>query len=390
MKILFVCGAPRVFGRETVTLSLMKGLRDRGHEITCVTSTWSSGAFERNVEGLSIPFVRLPLGFISKRVSVSSICMTLAQARKLPSLWFGYKRIMDSMKPDLVVHSAFHHVFLLAPLMGTSKDVYHIHTGFAPTSFYRTLFKVLSRRIDAFVGVSRFVATKITELGVPAAKVHFVLNGVETETDSIGSSNGQGAKQEAEQRTPSFPPLIGIVGQVEEWKGHEDLIEALRILDDRGQPFICRIYGDGSKEFAKRLRSRIANYGLTDKVKWMGFVEDQKMIYDDMDVCVVPTRGPEPFGMVAAEALMHGVPVVASRAGGLPEVILNDKCGCFVDVRSPEQIADRIRDLTRSGSKKSESGGIENSRVLDVLSAKRMVDEMETLFEKLRAGKPVC
>jgi glycosyltransferase involved in cell wall biosynthesis len=382
MKILFVCGAGRVFGREMVTLSLMKGLRERGHEVSCVTSRWSNGEFERRIAALSIPFVALPLGFISKTLSLSALGMTFEQVRKLPSLWVGYKRIKESLKPDVVVHSAFHHTLLLMPLLRNSIDVFHVHDAFAPTRFYRAIFKAFNKRIDAFVGVSRFVANTLRSLELPPAKVHFVLNGITRAQSEDCSKNGNNGISEETSAVSNLPLRIGIVGQVAEWKGHEDLVDALHILDKRGEKFVCKIYGDGNEEFTSRLKCQIVNYGLADKVKWMGFVDDRAKIYCNIDVCVTPSRFQEPFGMVAAEAAIFGLPVIATRLGGLPEIVLDQRTGYLIDVNSPEQIAEKFSVLAGSRKTLVEMGRTAVHHTEGTLSEEKMVEGMESLFQE--------
>ena len=384
MKILVVCGAGRVFGKEMVTLSLMEGLRNRGHEVTCLTSTWNDGAFEKRLEKLSIPYSFLPLGFISKAFSLPALRMTLAQGLRLGELWWGYRKVIRSFRPDIVLHSGLHHLALLWPLLGDGVSVFHVHETFAPTPFYRRLFRILNLRVSAFVGVSKFVAKSLVNLGLPGSKVAYVLNGIVVEDSICLAGNGS---NHTKPSGGSEPIRIGIVGQVDDWKGHEDLIDALHILEEKRQPFICRIFGAGSPEFATKLKSRIDEYELTKKVEWMGFVEDRKLIYGGMDVCVVPSRNSEPFGMVAAEASMYGLPVVASRTGGLIEVVLDDQTGYLVDAKSPEQIAEKLYALSTSPSTRVEMGRSGAAHVLSALSAKQMLDKMEVLFESLLSAK---
>ena len=380
MRLLVVCGAGVVYGREQVTISLIEGLRDRGHEIHCLTSTWGDGEFAKLLEKSSVPYTPLPLGFISKTVSWPAIWMTLDQMHKLPALWRGFQKLIKTFRPDIIVHSNFHHIFVLWPLLRSRVNVFHVHDNFPATPFYRRLFKILSRRITAFVGVSKFVANTLINLGLPQSKVFHVLNGVafddsECRTDSNGNEKQNGAIR------------IGIVGQVDEWKGHEDLIDALHILDEKQEPFVCRIFGAGSEEFAVKLKNKIGQYGLTNKIEWMGFIANRKSIYDNLDVCVVPSRMSEAFGMVAAEALMYGVPVVASRRGALPEVVLHGEDTYLVEPRSPEQIADQLVVLSGSSTIRSaKTSRAANAQTLMALSAKRMVDEMEELLDGLLVG----
>jgi len=375
-----VCGAGAVYGRELVTISLIEGLRDRGHEVHCLTTTWEDGEFTKLLEQSSVPYTCLPLGFISKTVSGPAIRMTLDQIHKLPALWRGFRKVIKAFRPDIIVHSNFHHIFVLWPLLGSQLNVFHVHDNFPATPFYRRLFRILSRRITVFVGVSKFVADTLINLGVPESKVVHVLNGVAfDDSEYRAGSNGD---ENLSKHNGAI--RIGIVGQVDEWKGHEDLVDALYILEEKQKPFVCRIFGAGSDEFAAKLKNKIAEYGLTNKIEWMGFNPNRKSIYDSLDVCVVPSRMSEAFGMVAAEALMYGVPVVASRAGALPEVVLHGNSTYLVDPRSPEQIAHQLVVLSDFSATRSErSRRIANAQTLAALSAKRMVDEMEGFLNRL-------
>lgn len=378
-----VSGAGVVYGRELVTISLIEGLRDRGHEVQCLTTTWGNGEFAKLLEKSSVPYACLPLGFISKTVSWPAIWMTLDQTRKLPALWRGFRKLIKAFRPDIIVHSNFHHIFVLWPLLKAQVNVFHVHDNFPATPFYRRLFKILSRRITVFVGVSKFVANTLMNLGVSENKVFHVLNGVafdDSEYRTASNGNENLSKHNGAIR-------IGIVGQVDEWKGHEDLVDALHILDEKQKPFVCRIFGAGSDQFAAKLKNKIAGYGLTNKIEWMGFIANRKSIYDSLDVCVVPSRMSEAFGMVAAEALMRGVPVVASRGGALPEVVLHGDSTYLVDPRSPEQIADRLVVLSGFSTPRSmKPRRAANAKTLAALSAERMVDEMEELLGQLVVG----
>lgn len=382
MRILVVCGAGTLFGKEMVTLSLLRGLRDRGHQVTCITSTWKDGKFEKRLQELSIPSISLPLGFISKTLSWSAAAMTLAQMWKLPSLWFGYRKAIRSYRPDVVLHSSFHHVVLLWPFLGRGIDVFHVHDAFAPTYFYRQLFKMLSRRIRVFVGVSKYVADSLRGLGVAESKITYVLNGVET--------NGIALRQAGKKVTDAARLFrIGIVGQIAEGKGHEDLVDALRVLQNERYPFVCRIFGVGSPEFASRLASRIKAHKLADKVEWMGYVHDGDSIYGSLDICVVPSRFPEAFGMVAAEAGLHGLPVVATRAGGLQEIVVNEQTGYLVESESPEELAEKIGLLLSSPERQIGMGRNAAAHVLSKLSVASMTEKMEAICASILAEQRI-
>jgi len=140
MKVLVVCGAGYVSGLEVVTLSLIEGLRKRGHEVRCIATTWGDGDFAARLTAKHITYIRLPLGFISKTLTWPAVRMTLDQLRKLPQLWLGYYRYTREFEPDIILHSNFQHIFLLWLFLNRGRNFYHVHNAFSRTKFYQALF----------------------------------------------------------------------------------------------------------------------------------------------------------------------------------------------------------------------------------------------------------
>lgn len=383
MRIQFVCGAGTIFGKEIITLSLMEGLAARGHEVACLTSTWGDRSFTRRLEASGIAYARLPVGFISKSLSWSAVRMTLHQLAKLPGLWRGYRRQLREFKPDVVVHTNFHHVFLLYPLLDARRDFFHVHDPFQPTSFYRRLFRRLNRRLAAFIGVSEFIRSLIIGLGVPRENVFAVLNGIEVR---------KGVEAEAPAPESEFPRTnggstsngvirIGIVGQVGEWKGHDDFVEAARSLKACNLPFACSIFGRGEEDYVESLKAKISRYDLQQQITWAGFVHDPGEIFRRTDICVVPSRSNDPCPTVAIEAAHFGVPVVASRRGGLPELVRDGKTGYLVDAERPEQLTEKLKLLIEDEKLRRRMATAARLHGLQHLTRERMVREMEAILD---------
>lgn len=389
MKILFVCGAGYVYGKEIITLSLIEGLRERGHDVRCAISSWSDGEFAKRLEARSIPFVRLPLGFISKRMTRSALRMTIDTLDKTPGLWLGYRRFLKEFQPDVVVHSTLHHIFHVWPLLNPRNTFFHVHDPFAPTNFYRRLFRFLSLRLRAFIGVSRYIEQSIVDLGIPPEKVFSVLNGVTPEA-SIGvggdlsdndlSSNASGYVNSSNGKAAAVK--IGIVGQVGEWKGHDDFVESLKGLKTARLPFSAVIYGEGAGEYVAALKRKIEDYQLTEQVRWAGFVKSPKEIFSNMDICVVPSRSQDPCPTVAIETAHFGVPVIATRRGGLPEIVQDGKTGYLVDAESPEQLADKLKLLIQDKDLRERMAREAKSYGSEYLTRERMAEQMEAAFIK--------
>ncbi|HEY0386660.1 MAG TPA: glycosyltransferase family 4 protein [Pyrinomonadaceae bacterium] len=384
MKILFVCGAGYVYGKEIITLSLMRALRERGHDVRCIISSWAHDDYDRRLEAEAIPFISLPLGFISKTLTLSAQRMTIDTLSKSPRLWLGYRRYLKEFEPDVVVHSTLHHIFHLWPVLDGRNTFFHVHDPFTPTRFYRRIFQMLSRRVRAYIGVSHFIERSIVALGVAPEKVFSVLNGVrppenidqtpETSPDAaeiVAPANGHAA---------TTPVRVGIVGQVGEWKGHDDFVESLKGLKQSNLPFNAVIFGEGPHEYVAALKKRIADYQLTGQVEWAGFVKNQREIFSRIDICVVPSRSQDPCPTVAIETAHFGVPVIATRRGGLPEIVQDGKTGYLVDAASPVQLSEKLSLLIRDSELRQRMSRDARAYGSTHLTGTRMAEQMEAIF----------
>lgn len=385
MKILFVCGAGIISGREIATLNLMRGLSLRGHDVRCVASTWGDGKLAERLKAQGVPSVSLPLGFISKTLSWSATLMTLDQLRRVPRLWLGFRRYLREFQPDIIVQTNFHHIFLLWPLLDARKTFFHVHDSFPPGNFYRRLYRFLNRRLRAFIGVSSYIARNLVELGIPPEKVHAVHNGVMLEESMNGrkeTSNSGAAATAAERDDSAGAVALGIIGQIGEWKGHDDLIEALRELRAAGLSFSCTIYGSGRTEYVNALNERIERYELAASVHHAGFVDNPRDIYEAIDICVVPSRFQEPFGLVAAEAACFGVPVVATRRGGLPEIVQDGSTGYLVEAEAPRQLAEKLRLLIEDAALRRKMGTAARQYAAGQFTLDRMAQQVEAVVAR--------
>jgi glycosyltransferase involved in cell wall biosynthesis len=131
-------------------------------------------------------------------------------------------------------------------------------------------------------------------------------------------------------------PLIGLVGHLTPWKGHEVFLEIARAVADRipRSRFVVAggsIYEThGHAGYPEILRQRAAALGLSDRVTFLGARDDIPELLAGLDVLVHTPTAPEPFGRVLAEAMAVECPVVAARCGGIPEVVEDGVTGFLV------------------------------------------------------------
>lgn len=146
---------------------------------------------------------------------------------------------------------------------------------------------------------------------------------------------------------PALVPHLLSVGRLREKKGLDDLIEACRLLRDRGQPFHCEIVGYGEQESA--LRALIDHHGLADQVELAGKLPRERVIerYARCAVYVQPSRvaadgDRDGIPNVLLEAMAMGVPVVACAVSGIPELVRHGRTGLLVAADPPAAVPEAL------------------------------------------------
>ena len=142
---------------------------------------------------------------------------------------------------------------------------------------------------------------------------------------------------------------MAITGQVAEVKGIWDFVAAARLLANDGAEPLFVVLGDDLQNGGKTRRAmeeRVQALGLSDRFKFLGFRRDAPRMVQAFDVIAVPSHV-EPLGNATLEAMAAGRPVVGSRVGGIPEMVVDGATGYLVPPADPVALADEIGRLVR-------------------------------------------
>lgn len=378
MNIVFVCGAGYISGKEIATLKFVERLEGMGHAITWITSAWNDGDMQSRLEQMGTAHEQLRIGFISRTMTFHAIGMTLEQIAYLPPLWWRYAQVLRRVQPTRVVHSTLHHVVLLTPFLSADRDVFHVHDCFEPTRWYRRLFSMIAPRLRCFVAASWAAHEALVALGVPTAKIRVVHNGIEVGPERHSGSGDRKAV------------VLGIAGQIAAAKGHGDLVAAIALVRQQTRtPFLCRIYGRGTSSYVEELRRTISAAGVDDVVEWMGFERDVSKIYRDLDIVVVPSRLNEAFGLTALEPAAVGIPVIATRGGGLREIVEDGQTGFLVEPSAPAELASRLKALIDSEELRKRMGTAARKRAAEHFDIVRQSRRFEAVLHDPMIHQPV-
>jgi glycosyltransferase involved in cell wall biosynthesis len=322
MRILVICAAGIVSGKEIMTLHLLRELKNRGHNCFCILSTWGSDDFRTRLRALGVSFYNLRIGFISKTFNWSAMRMTMVQGWHMPLLLIKYFYLKRKLRPDVIIHTNFHHAFLLYPLLQSEYAIYWSHEIIANGRFYRWLFNLFNKKINIFVGVSNAVASSLSNL-IDHAKVTTIRNGITLPEKIRGTTHKR-----------RF--TLAIVGQISRNKGHEVLLHALAGL--REQKILLKIFGSGDKAYVVKIAQLIRELELENVCELCGFVANTDKIYDAVDLVLVPSIFPDPYPTIVMEAGVRGIPVVGSKIGGIPEMIDSGVNGYLVKAGDSEEL----------------------------------------------------
>jgi glycosyltransferase involved in cell wall biosynthesis len=130
-------------------------------------------------------------------------------------------------------------------------------------------------------------------------------------------------------------------------KGHRCLVEATRLLARRGIHFELTFAGDLNSDTGELIKHEVIRRGLADFVHFPGQVTDMASLLREHDVFVLPSES-EGLPLSLLEAMACGLAVVATRVGGIPEIVLDGKTGLLVEPAKPSELAHRLQALIAS------------------------------------------
>lgn len=345
-------------------LSLCKELKSRGHKVTIVS--WGTSSLQST--DLEI------FNFPSRRPT------------KLKDFIFLLK-LFSKKKPDLIVANfgSVNLMMLTGFLHGAPVRIAWYHTLSSQLELdwkkSRILFHLLRFRkklfysfTTVFIANSKAAALDLSsQYSINTDKIKIFPNAVSSKIKQVN------AKQLGETKHLIF------IGRIDHSKGVDILIEAFRMVHQRHSKFKLTIVGSGS--FKSELENLVDEYGLNGHCEFLGSVPNNEVpkYFESAHLALVPSRY-EAFGIVAIEALMTGTPVVASRTGGLAEIIRDGIDGFLVEPENPVALAEAILKVFEDESKyfqmckNARQRFDENFEVSKVV--KNQADWLESLFSK--------
>jgi glycosyltransferase involved in cell wall biosynthesis len=281
------------------------------------------------------------------------------------------------------------HVALAARLHGgrhvTTRHVAYREREVAP--WRRGAYEVIDRACvplgTRFVAISEHGRRVLVEgQGVPPERVSVIYNGCRVPPAAALLDRGTARERLGLRGTG---PTLGMVARLEPHKGGATLLRAAAPLLAEHPDLTIVFAGTGPE--APVLEALAGRLGLGAAVRFLGFVRDVGTLYDALDYLVVPSHGAEGVPNVLAEALAHGCPCIATRVGGVADVVVDGECGWLVDPEDEAGLRAALRAALAHPERRAPLGAAGRSRVERLFSLEAMVQAYGDLYASLARGR---
>ncbi len=383
VKVLRVIARLNMGGPALHVAYLTQGLAGRGYDTTLVAGTLARGedsmafvAEARGVEVVKIDELHREISPLRDLVAVFHLARLIRAERpqilhthtaKAGAIGRLAALVAGRDGPPIVVHTFHGHV---------------LHGYFDPfrTQVFRLLERFLARSSTALIAVSPQVRDDLVSLHVaPAEKFTVVRLGIELD-ERVAIDEAMRAEARHVMGIPPGRFAVGWVGRMTGVKRTDDVVRAFAALRARGVDACLVVVGDGPDR--EQVERRAHELGVIRDCLFLGYQEDVARFFAVFDAFVLSSVN-EGTPVVAIEALAAARPVVATRVGGVPDVVTDGVDGFLVEPGDVEALAERLERLARDPELRRAMGEAGRTRVLPRYAVARLIDDIDRLYRSL-------
>lgn len=376
MKVLLVNNSSDIYGASRSLLRLADKLRKSGHEPVVLLPTEGPLKNRLNDAGIRTEV------FTSMRVITRPVLSSWRVVPWLIGLLPSALRLATFLKKGHfdVVHTNTGVVVTsgLAARIARCPHVWHIRDWFQE---FGPLWKPYSKYVlwsaDRVVCVSRAIAAQFPD----SDKIEVLNNGFDlAEFPALTDEERSAARRKWNIAPDDL--VVGAVGRIKfKRKGQEFLLRAIQLLHERGIEAVCVLAGGaapGSEDQVSQMKALADRLGI--RCVFTGEVADARAAYAAMDILVLPSAQPEPFGGVVMEAMALGLPVIGTAIGGTTEQIADQETGLLVPPSNPDAIAGAVEKLAKKETR-TRLGNAARDRVTRIFNLDAMASRIIGIYE---------
>jgi glycosyltransferase involved in cell wall biosynthesis len=369
---------------------LTEGLETRGYRTTLAAGSLSYGessmafvARERGVEVVSIPQLHREVSPLYDPLSTFRLVRLMRRLRphilhthtaKAGAVGRVAALLAGDARPPIIVHTFHGHV-----LRGYFDPV--------RTALFRNVERLMAIPTTRLVAVSPEVRDDLVALGVaPREKFSVIRLGIDLDERVLSGEASHDLRRLFGVSPETF--VVGWIGRMTAIKRLDDVLLAFHRLRARGVDATLCLVGDGPQK--ADVERRAHELGIARNVLFVGYQREVAEYYRFFDALLLPSAN-EGTPVVAIESLVAGRPVVATRVGGVPDVVEDGTSGFLVPVGGVEGMAEALERLARDPELRRRMGEAGRARVVSRYRVDRLVDDVDALYRELlaEAGLPV-
>lgn len=360
LKVLHIVNGEHYAGAERVQDLLALSLPEFGYEVGFVAL--KEGQFARERLSKSAPLFMIPMRGRSFAATASAVADIIAG---------GYHLVHTHTTRTALVGRA-------ASFFAGTPMIHHVHgpTHADTERRWRNYRNVLSERLSLInvshcIPVSRHARRYARAIGIPRRRIRLVWNGVPT-------------PQQPRIIDTSGPFIMGTAALFRPKKGIEVLIEALAELSRRSARLVMlnMIGPFENPQYRRAIEDQARDLGVLDRINWIGFTADVYSQLRSLSVFVLPSLYGEGMPMVILEAMAMGLPIVASRVGGIEECLQHDVHGLLVPPGDGHSLASALLAICDGGTNAATFGQNARARQIAEFSDRSMAKGVARVYDE--------
>lgn len=384
INLLFIHQSGEMYGSDKTLLFLLKYLDKT--RFTSVVILPTEGPLKIALENENIKVVIAPvLKLHRKMFSVKEIYNFLNDSKKAVST-------ID------ILHKTHHFDIIysntLAVLLGIHyarkrkiKHIWHIHEIIESPKLIKHFFlKLIQVKANTKIIYNSFATSKFWNVNsIIARKSVVILNGLESIKKILTEKEIQKIRLNFFNAN-SNEIVIALIGRINSWKGQSILLEGFVELAKLNTNIKLVFIGStppNQDYLIDDLHNKIAEYNITEKVAIIPFQKNIADFWQSIDIAVVPSTEPEPFGLVAVEAMLAKKPVVASNHGGLSEIVVNNETGLLVEPRNVNELIIALQKLIENEELRKSFGQKGYEKAIKEFSVEHYTKKIEGIFDAI-------
>ncbi len=375
-------------GQELSLLDLCRGLASRGHRIILFYTR--SGDLENQYKLFCEEMIRVR-GYSINRKHLLESGGSLGRG-----LWKGMRKKVDLIYTNQYLDSLF------AGMLAKATGIPFIcHLRLPPPDKLCGQYRIGLSLASAFIAVSGKTRREWAERGLPSSTIDVVYNGIDLKKFLVANGDRQSFRSNLGVGENVF--VVTYVGRLHPAKGVETLMEAFSRIAPNGTD--CRLLICGRpaelsdkqnkpRDYRSELTTKARELRIEQKIVWKEHSDQIARLLAASDVVVLPSLWSEPFGRVIIESMACEVPVIASRVGGIPEVLMDEFSSFLFEPGSVDQLSAALFRMMDWRRKDPSLGRQCRDYVSKKFNLERTIEEVETCLSnrlaKFRGGRKMA